>query len=288
MEFDFLIIGAGAAGCVLANRLSGLPNAPSVCVIERGPSHTDSRWSLAMPAGYTYSYMDILVLKKVPNQYLRYHTEPEKELNGRRIECPRGTGWGGSSVVNSVMFVRGKSAAFDRWTKKDFWSELWSYQQCLPYFKKLENYTPGFEQSDAIDETAGAEYFKCLADYRGSDGPWKQQAATQQSFLFKVLIQPRVHQGSNAGGLQIQYNPYINGATQEGVGWMDSNASNGIRKTASRCYLLPALLRTNLSVVSDASLSNYSKGEMSNRRRGEWPTAHNESWRNAALCWCLQ
>ena len=141
MEFDFVIVGAGAAGCVLANRLSGLPKAPSVCLIERGPSHTDSRWSVAMPAGFAYN-------QNYENQrdlWLRYHTEPEKELNGRRIDCPRGTGWGGSSAVNAMQFVRGQRQDFDRWAKQEFCTELWSYEKCLPYFKRLESYTPGFD-----------------------------------------------------------------------------------------------------------------------------------------------
>ena len=98
MEFDFVIVGAGAAGCVLANRLSQLPKAPSVCLIERGPSHSDSRWSVAMPGGSFYN----LIYESQRDLWLRYHTEPEKELKRRRIDCLRGTGWGGSSAVNTV------------------------------------------------------------------------------------------------------------------------------------------------------------------------------------------
>ena len=114
MEFDFVIVGDGSAGCVLANRLSGLPNAPSVCLIERGPSHSDSRWSVAMPSRFAYNS----IFENQRDLWLRYQSEPEKELNSRRIDCPRGTGWGGSSAVNGMQFVRGQQQDFNGGPKR--------------------------------------------------------------------------------------------------------------------------------------------------------------------------
>ena len=102
MEFDFVIIGAGTAGCVLANRLSGLPGAPSVCLIERGPSHNDSRWSVKMAGGWGYN----LKFENQPDLWLRCFSEHENKMNGRQITCPQGTGWGGSSSINAMNFVR--------------------------------------------------------------------------------------------------------------------------------------------------------------------------------------
>ena len=92
---------------MLANRLSGQPKTPSVCLIERGPSHTDSRWSVAMAAGsYNQNYERDL--------WLRYYGKPENNLNGRKIDCSVGTRWGGTNAVNYQLFVRGQSQDFDR------------------------------------------------------------------------------------------------------------------------------------------------------------------------------
>ena len=235
MEFDFVIVGAGAAGCVLANRLSGLPKAPSVCLIERGPSHTDSRWSVAMAGGFSYN-------QNYDNQrdlWLRYYSEPEMELNGRRIDSPRGTGWGGSSVVNYQMFIRGQSQDFDRWARQEF-TELWAYEDCLPYFKCLESSTPAFDQSNTIDAEAEAECIKCQSKYRGTNGPVKVTSGRAQYRLYsKCPFSPAFIKAA----VQAGYKNNCNKATQEGVGWMDSKVTDGIRQSASRCYLLPELSR---------------------------------------------
>ena len=250
MEFNFVIVGAGAAGCVLAHRLSELPKAPSVCLIERGPSHNDSRWSIKMPGGCGYN----LIYENQRDLWLRYLSEPENKLNGRRIDSPRGTGWGGSSAINGMQFVRGQSQDFDRWAKQDFCTELWSYEKCLPYFKKMENYTPGFEQSDAIAADAEDQCMKSLSNYRGLDGPIKVTSGrvTNREYSKCPMSSAFIRAAVQAGH---KYNPDYNGATQEGVGWMDANASNGIRQSASRCYLLPALSQNNLNVVSNATVS---------------------------------
>ena len=106
--------------------------------------------------------VDITSFENQRDLWLRYFSEPENKLNGRRINCPRGTGWGGSSAINGMQFVRGQSQDFERWAKQEFCTELWSYENCLPYFKKFENYTPGFDQNDSIDAVAEDQCMKSL------------------------------------------------------------------------------------------------------------------------------
>ena len=152
------------------------------------------------------------ILKKVSDQYLRYHTEPEEGTQRMSHRNSRGTGWGGSSVVNGLMFVRGKSADFDRWAKDDFCSELWSYQKCLPYFKKLEIYTRNFEQSDAIDETTDAEYFKCLIASQVVQSPMKVTSGRLNNRLYsKCHFRPEFIRAAMQA--VYKYNP--DGETQE-------------------------------------------------------------------------
>ena len=247
LEFDFVIVGAGAAGCVLANRLSALPHGPSVCLIERGPAHTDSRWNVAMAAAISYN-------KAYENQrdlWLRYLSEPEKELNNRRIDCPRGVGWGGTTAVNGMVFVRGQPQDFDRWATHEYCSQLWSYEKCLPYFKRLESYTPGFDLEHAIDVEAEVGCMKTHSQYRGFDGPIKVSSGryTNQNYSKCPYFPEFIRAGIQAGH---KYNPDYNGIVQEGIGWMDANISGGLRQTSSRCYLLPAISRSNLIVISES------------------------------------
>lgn len=109
-DFDFVIVGAGSAGCVIANRLSGLPQAPLVCLIERGPADTDSRWNVAMPAAWRYNAANNFQ----SDLWLNSFSEPERQLIGRRLKCQRGTGWGGTSAISALGFVRGQPEDFDR------------------------------------------------------------------------------------------------------------------------------------------------------------------------------
>ena len=250
MEFEFVIVGAGAAGCVLANRLSGLPQAPSVCLIERGPAHTDSRWNVAMAAAFSYN-------KAVENErdlWLRYLSEFEKQLNGRRIECPRGIGWGGSTAINGMVFVRGQPEDFDRWARDQFCGNIWSFQNCLQYFKRLDSYNPGFDLEDAIDPEADADCSSTISEFRGFEGPVKVTSGryTNRQHSKCAYFPAFIRAGIEAGH---KYNPNCNGPIQEGVGWLDAIISDGIRQSSSRCYLLPALKRNNLTIISNALVS---------------------------------
>ena len=250
--FDFVIVGAGSAGCVLASRLSALPQAPSVCLIERGPSHTDNRWNVAMPLGFRYN----LSFANQPDMWLRTLSVPEKQLDGRRVECARGSGWGGGSIANGMAFVRGQPDDFENWAKEHFCTERWSFDQCLQYFKRIESYTSGIEEADTIDYETEMECSNKIPDYRGFEGPMNvvNCRVLNRKFSKCPYSLAFIRAGIQAGH---KYNPDCNGTEQEGVGWVDLNISDvtGFRQSASRCYLLPALSRKNLTVLSNAFVS---------------------------------
>ena len=237
-EFDFVIVGAGSAGCVLANRLSGLPQAPSVCLIERGPLNTDGRWNVAMPAGAVYSKNH----ENARDLWLQYKSEPLKALSRRRIDCSGGTGLGGTSAVNFMQFVRGQPQDFDHWSKEDYCGPLWSNENCVPYsyFKKLETFLLGFEFATSIDSDAERECALHLKEFRGFDGPVK---VTNGRILNRQYSKCPYYPAFIRAAVQAghKFNPDFNGASQKGVSWMDTTTFNGIRQSASRCYLQPAL-----------------------------------------------
>ena len=143
---------------------------------------------------------------------------------------------------NVIVFVSWQQQDFDRWAEHEFCKELWSYEKCLPYFKPLESYTPGFDPTDAIDADPEAECMKSLSKYRGSDGPLKISSCriSNRQYSKCPMIPAFIRAAVQAGH---KYNPDYKGASQEGVGWSDCSVSSGIRQSASRCFLLPALSR---------------------------------------------
>lgn len=251
-DVDFVIVGAGSAGCVLAGRLSALPNSPTVCLIERGPPNVDERWQVAMPAAISNLYNPNI--NRHTDLWLPYLTTPESRLGDRRLNCRRGCGWGGSSAVNAMQYVRGQPQDFDRWATAEFCGKQWSFEHCLPFFKTLETYTPGFSSKVAIDPDAEEECRKTIHRFRGLEGPVGISSGRElnrkysQCPIFPAFIRAGVQAGH-------KYNPNYNGADQEGVGWLDINVANGCRQSASRCYLLPALSRPNLRIISEALVS---------------------------------
>ncbi len=215
MNFDYLVIGSGAAGCVLANRLSE-NSKNSVALFEAGKS--SDLWKVKMPLALLYVMHD-------PKYNWKYYSEPEPFLNDRKIFCPRGKMIGGCSAHNGMVHVRGNANDFERWAS--FGVPSWSYKNVLPYFKKIENWSGGENE------------------YRGSNGLLPVNQSKNNNPLFKAFIKSAEEAGYKA-------NPDMNGKDQEGFGMYDVNINNGQRASASKHYLKPVENRKNLNIFSNS------------------------------------
>jgi choline dehydrogenase len=213
--FDYIIVGAGSAGCVLANRLSANPK-NKILLLEAGG--TDNKLLIKMPAAFSHA----ISRDKVDWGYI---SEPEKHTKGTRHTCPRGRVLGGSSSVNAMSFVRGQKQDFDDWASMGL--DDWSYEKCLPYFRKMETYSVG---TDA---------------YRGGDGPLNVIAPKYSNPLNDVFLA-----AADEAGYPL--NPDTNGVSQEGFGPMDQSIFQGRRQSTSVAYLKPIQDRKNLVVRTHA------------------------------------
>ncbi len=225
-EFDYVIVGAGSAGCVLASRLTENPQV-TVCLLEAGG--TDSSVLIHAPAG---------VVTMVPtklNNYA-YDTVPQPGLNGRKGYQPRGKTLGGSSSINAMLYVRGNRQDYDHWA--ELGNSGWSYADVLPYFKRAEN----------------NEQFK--DEFHGQGGPLNVTYPRYDSAVSDMFLRAAAEQG-------IAHNPDYNGATQEGAFLYQVTHKNGERCSAAKGYLTPNLQRPNLTVITNAVSA---KIDISNRR----------------------
>ena len=214
-EFDYVVVGAGSAGCVLANRLSA-DGKNSVLLLEAGP--TDSNLWIHVPLGYGKLFKD-----KTVNWM--YQTEPEPGLDGRTVFQPRGKVLGGSSSINGLLYVRGQHEDYDRWRQHG--NSGWGYDDVLPYFKKAE------------DQQRGADAF------HGTGGPLPVSDLIHADPLSEAFIAAAAETG-------IPNNPDFNGASQEGAGFFQTTTRQGRRASSAVAYLRPAKTRKNLHVETSA------------------------------------
>ncbi|WP_378942217.1 GMC family oxidoreductase [Mesorhizobium sp. ANAO-SY3R2] len=216
---DYVIVGAGSAGCVVANRLSADPR-NRVLVLEAGGSDL-SPW-VRMPIGYgkTFYHADM---------NWRYVSEAEPGLGGRTTYWPRGRVLGGSSSINAMVFIRGQREDFDGWERLG--NPGWGFGDVLPAFKRME------------DNSAGAD------EWRATGGPLGVSCVADR---VHPLCANYLAAGVDAG---LMLNPDFNGATQEGVGTYQITTRNGFRSSAATAYLRPAMRRSNLNVVTRAQVT---------------------------------
>ena len=221
MNADYVIVGAGSAGCALAYRLSE-GGANSVLIIEHGGS--DAGPLINMPGALSYPM-------NMPRYDWGFKSEPETNLNNRRLATPRGKVIGGSSSINGMIYVRGHAKDFDYWEESG--ATGWAYKHILPYYKKMENWSAG---GHGGDET-----------WRGKDGPLYVSRGPRKNPLVKAFIDA----GEQAGYYRIDD---YNGHQQEGFGPYDMTVHKGQRWSAAKAYLYPALKRSNCNLLKALAL----------------------------------
>ncbi len=217
-SYDYIIVGAGSAGCVIANRLSAKPDI-RVLLLEAGGRDLNP-W-IHIPVGYFKTLHN-------PKTDWCYKTQEEAELEGRALDWPRGKGLGGSSSINGLLYVRGQKEDYDSWAQAG--NTGWSYDDVLPLFKRSESYELG---DDA---------------FHGGDGGLAVSKIRAKSKISEAFIQSAVEMG-------VPYTDDYNGADQEGVSYFDQTAKKGLRCSSAKAFLKPARGRPNLTIQTHAHIT---------------------------------
>jgi choline dehydrogenase len=216
-SYDYIVVGAGSAGAAVAHRLSEDPR-NRVLLLEAGPAR--HRWT-RIPVGYARMIAN-------PAVNWLYSAEPEAATNGRRLAVPRGKLLGGSSAINGLAFVRGQARDFDTWAQMG--NAGWSYEEVLPFFKRMERW-----------EGPGGD-----AAFRGTDGPLRVTNPQPTDKLLRVVVEAAAQVG-------IRYNPDYNGASQDGIAMSQASIAGGRRMSTAACYLEPIRgRRPNLRIETAA------------------------------------
>ena len=221
--YDYIVIGGGSAGCVLANRLSADPS-KRVLLLEAGGR--DSNPWIHVPVGYFKTLHN-------PKTDWCYKTDPDPGLNGRRIDWPRGKVLGGSSSINGLLYVRGQSADYDHW--RQLGNVGWSYEDVLPFFKRAE------------DQERGAD------EFHGTGGPLSVSDMRYRSGICEAFI-------AAAEEIGVPRNDDFNGAVQEGAGYFQLTTRKGWRCSTAAAYLKPARRRRNLEIQTHAHVERLRFG----------------------------
>lgn len=214
--YDYIVVGAGSAGAVVANRLSADGKYNVLC-LEAGTAGSGYLWS-RIPAG---------VAKLIDNPAVNwcYSSEPDEGSGGRRIDVPRGKMLGGSSSINGMVFVRGQPQDYDHWAQLG--NRGWSFQDVLPLFKQMESFEGGADAQ------------------RGGDGPLKVTYTERKGAFYDYIIK-------SAKAVGIKYNPDYNSGDQEGIGLTQATINQGRRQSTAYCYLDPARSRSNITIETGA------------------------------------
>lgn len=215
--FNYIVVGAGAAGCVVATRLSADPNV-SVLLLEAGGK--DSSPLIHMPAGFTKLTS--------PDVNWGFETVPQSELDNRRMHYPQGRTLGGSTSINAMIYIRGHRLDYEKWQENG--NEGWGYEGVLPYFRKAENNK------------------RLVDDYHATGGPLNVAEQVQHNVLSKAFVRAAQEVG-------IPFNHDLNGAQQDGVSFYQVTQRNVRRESAATAYLKPFLDRPNLAIITHATAS---------------------------------
>ena len=215
MTYDYIIVGAGSAGCVLANRLSADP-ANRVLLLEAGPE--DKNFWIHIPLGYGRNIVN-------PDVNWCFESQPEEYCHGQKYFLPRGKVLGGTSSINGMVYVRGQVEDFDGWAQAG--CHGWSYDDVLPYFIKCETNSRG------------------ASALHGGDGPLRVSDVGEETAINKAML-------AAAQEIGIPFNPDINGRVQDGIGWHQASIGNGRRSSTATAYLKPVRNRPNLVVQPES------------------------------------